>query len=90
MTEIPFYDKETKTWNENWVRLKNHIQACALESGYSLYTNGGSRSAVTLPHREFRCSRGKKYKNQSQLFPTFREYRKTNMINDRSRSRGPA
>ena len=75
--------------NPVWYQLKNHIQASALESGFVLFTNGGTRTTVDLPHREFRCNRSRRYENQSKLFPCFRNYRKTSMINDRSKSRGP-
>ena len=71
--------------NDIWEYLKNHIQASALRCGYTLYTNGGARPYIKLPHREFRCYKGKKYKNQSKL--TLNSYRKTNMINNKSRRR---
>ena len=88
VTEKPFYDAEKKLVNPVWDRLKNHIQACAIECGFVLHTNGGSRTTIELPHREFRCNRSKKYKNQSKLIPSFAKYRKTSMINDRSKGRG--
>ena len=89
VTDKPFYDAEKKLVNPVWYQLKNHIQASALESGFVLFTNGGTRATIDLPHREFRCNRSKRYKNQSKLFPCFRNYRKTSMINDRSKTRGP-
>ena len=72
--------------NEIWEYLKNHIQASALRCGYTLYTSGGTIPYIKLQHSEFRCYKGKKNKNQSKLTST--SYRKTNMINNRSRSRG--
>ena len=74
--------------NSVWITLKNHIQAHALKSGYALFTNGGSRRSVELEHREFRCYKGVKYRNQSKLQDNNEEYRKTSMINDKSKSRG--
>ena len=80
--------QENPFQNDVWILLKNHIQASALASGYSVYSNGGSRKSVKLPHREFRCYKGKRYKKQSKLIDSFNQYRATNMINNRSRSRG--
>ena len=74
--------------NNTWIYLKNHIQAAALASGYSLFTNGGKRPYINLPHREFRCYKGKKYKKQSKLTEENSQRRKSSIINDRSRSRG--
>ena len=70
--------------SDAWIILKNHTQASALKYGYSLYINGGAWKY------KFRCYKGKQYKDQSKLTQSYRTYRKTSMINNRSRGRGRA
>ena len=87
-TKYPLSTNPFSKTNKTWIMLKNHIQASAIKCGFTVAPNGGSRKHIKQEHREFRCSKGRVFKSQSKIATQDKEYRRTNMINDRSLSRG--